>query len=183
MSKRLKGMVLEASLWFGFCALAYISSYRFDEPFSDYRYGAAGWPRAVIIVLVACAIMLLVTSVLTCGRRRGQADFEQEEVPAECEAIQPRTPAEIIKLIGAFFVPLAYLFLMPRMGFYLTTPFLITGYMYLLGERRLIHLLGTGLLIYALCILIFTVLLYVPLPVGNWSGFYEVNNAFLSLIK
>jgi hypothetical protein len=55
--------------------------------------------------------------------------------------------------------------------------------MYLLGERRAIHLVGTTLLIYFLCILIFTVLLYVPLPVGNWPGFYEINNAFLSLIK
>jgi hypothetical protein len=26
-------------------------------------------------------------------------------------------------------------------------------------------------------------LLFVPLPVGNWPGFYEVNSLFVSFIK
>jgi hypothetical protein len=69
------------------------------------------------------------------------------------------------------------------MGFYIITPLLIAGYMMLLGERRLVHLLGTTLFIYALTIGIFLKLLFVPLPVGNWPGFYNINSLFVSLIK
>lgn len=88
-----------------------------------------------------------------------------------------------LKRAATFGVPLAYLFLMPRMGFYVITPLFLIGYMILLGERRFRVLLGTTLLIYGLTILIFTALLFVPLPVGNWPGFYEVNALFVSLFK
>jgi hypothetical protein len=182
MSKYLKGPLLEASLWLVFCVLAYAFTFEFDETLTAYRYGAASWPRAIIIILAACALGQLTAAIAT-HRRNGEAADLKPASPAAVESFFVHGKAAGLKLIGIFLVPLIYLFLLTRTGFYLTTPFLISGYMYLLGERRLIHLVGTTLLIFALNILIFTVLLYVPLPVGNWSGFYEINNAFLSLIK
>jgi hypothetical protein len=179
MSKYLKEMLIESSLWIVFCAMAYAFTFEFDGPSFGYRYGPASWPRMLILVLTVCTLSLLATSAVAY-RRKGKAAELEPTSPAEDEV---HGKMARLKLIGSFLVPLVYIYLLPRTGFYLTTPFLISGYMYLLGERRLIHLVGSTLLIFALCILIFTVLLYVPLPVGNWTGFYEINNAFLSLIK
>jgi hypothetical protein len=72
---------------------------------------------------------------------------------------------------------------MPRAGFYIVTPLFIGGYMALLGERRWVHLVGTTILIYVLSLIVFTRLLYVPLPVGTWPGFYDINSFFVALIK
>ena len=183
MSKYMKMTLLEAFLWLSFCVLAYAGTYRFDDSFSDFRYGAAGWPRGVIILIAVFTLTLLVTSLVSY-RRNGEPTAPGPVSPAlPEEAPAQETIGSISRLLGSFLMPLVYIFLLSRTGFYLTTPVFIAGYMYLLGERRLVHLVGTTLLIFVLCILIFTVLLYVPLPVGNWSGFYEINNAFLSLIK
>lgn len=182
MPKYLKGKLLEFSLWLVFCALAYLFSFGFDESLSVYRYGATSWPRAIIVIIAVCALVQLTKEVIEY-RRSGKADTPQPESAAGGESVFVHGKAATLKLIGIFLVPLVYIFLLTRTGFYLTTPFLISGYMFLMGERRLIHLVGTTLLIFAMSVLIFTILLYVPLPVGNWSGFYEINNAFLSLIK
>lgn len=174
MDRRLKGVLIETALWLTFAGIAYGLSFQFDGSFPDYRYGAAGWPRSFILIFVVCVLGLFATSLaeLRC----------KEEPQKKLEKIATNWKEKLI-LFGNFVIPIGYIFLLPRTGFFLTTPFFIVGYMYMLGERRLVHLLGSAALIYALCLLIFTKLLYMPLPVGNWSGFYDINTALLSIIR
>jgi len=80
-----------------------------------------------------------------------------------------------LKRFATFGVPLLFLLMIPRMGYYVSAPFFITAFMLLLGERRLKHLIVTSLLIYGVTLFVFTKLLFVPLPEGSWPGFYEVN--------
>ena len=85
-----------------------------------------------------------------------------------------------LKLAAAFGLPLLFVFLLPKTGFYLTTPFFLLAYLILLGERRPLVLIGVTLLIYVLINLIFTSLLFVALPTGTWPGFYDFSNWFLA---
>ena len=103
------------------------------------------------------------------------AGAEKSAAPHPLE--QRRSP---IKLVVAFGLPLLFVFLLPRTGFYLTTPFFLLAYLMLLGERRPLVLIGVTLLIYVLINLIFTSLLFVALPTGTWPGFYDFSNWFLA---
>ena len=45
--------------------------------------------------------------------------------------------------IGIFLIPLVYAWLLPRTGFYLTTPFFLIAYLLHVGERRVAVIPGT----------------------------------------
>jgi hypothetical protein len=178
----LRNPVMEGIFWVAFSFVAYLLTYQFDEKLDQYRYGAAGWPR-VLIISMAIFATVQATSKIIKYRRRSRSGW----IEAQASNGSSRRPATGIlislKRIGTFVVPLIYLLLMPRIGFYIITPVFVAGYMILLGERRLAYLIGTTLMIFALTMIIFTKLLFVPLPVGNWPGFYEINSLFLSLVK
>lgn len=178
---KLRSTIFEASIWAVITGVAFGLTYQFNEPLQQYRYGAAGWPRVVILGIALFALIQAIWNLTRSGRKgriMGEVEEQISDLPSEAKGIIVR-----LKHFATFAVPLLYLFLMPRMGFYTLTPLFIGGYMMLLGERRSIHLVGTTLFIYALTIVIFLKLLFVPLPVGNWPGFYDINSLFVSFIK
>jgi hypothetical protein len=169
-------------MWITIACVAFALTYQFDEPLAQYRYGASGWPRTLIISIVIFAVINAAWSVFL-SRGPGAVDAGEAQV-SDSPPVRAAAGISIyLKRLGTFAVPLLYLFLMPRAGFYIMTPLFIAGYMALLGERRWVHLVGTTLLIYALSLIVFVKLLYVPLPVGNWPGFYDINSFFVALIK
>jgi hypothetical protein len=176
-----KDIILETGIWAVIAGVAFALTFQFNEPLQQYRYGAAGWPRVIIYSIVFFALIQAIWSLFQ-SRSKGiiMGEFEEQvsDLPSKARGIIVH-----VKHLATFAVPLLYLFLLPRMGFFILTPFFIAGYMMLLGERRMLHLVGTTILIYALTILIFVELLFVPLPVGNWPGFYDINSFFVSLIK
>jgi hypothetical protein len=179
---QLKSILMEIGTWIAITAVAFGLTFQFNEPLQQYRYGAAGWPRAIIYGIAFFALMQMLWRFFSPERKgviKGMGgDHSAAAPPLEARSIQVH-----LKHAATFAAPLLYLYLMSRMGFYILTPFFIAGYMRLLGEVKLRHLVGTTLFIYALTLLIFLELLFVPLPVGNWPGFYEVSSLFVSMIK
>ncbi len=164
----------------GLAIVAGVLTTSFDEPLVVYQWGAAGWPRALILLIAVVALVQLAARLgwLGAGRARHDPDTEVGE-PGPATAHR----AVNLKRAATFALPLLYLVLLPRAGYYLTTPFFLAAYMLVLGERRARHLIGTTLLLYAIVLLVFTRLFFVPLPVGNWPGFYDFGHWFLSFIQ
>ena len=180
--RKLKPVIFEGLLWITIACVAFALTYQFDKPLMQYRYGAAGWPRALIVAIVLFAlIQALWNTVLSSGKEI--VEHSATQITDAVSEDSARGVSVQLKRLATFGVPVLYLLLMPRTGFYIATPLLIAGYMALLGERRLVNLVGTTLLIYVLSLIIFTKLLFVPLPVGNWPGFYDLSSFFVSLIK
>ena len=174
--------IFEGLIWITIAGVAFALTYQFNEPLAQYRYGASGWPRTLILAIALFALIQACWSIFI-SRGKGAVETAEAQVSESTPTRSAAGFLTYLKRIGAFVVPLLFLFLMPRTGFYIVAPFFIAGYMLLLGERRLVHLVGTTLLIYVLSLVIFTKLLYVPLPVGTWPGFYEINSFFVALIK
>lgn len=174
-------LVLEWAVWFALAAAGYWLTFEFDEPLDVYEFGASGWPRFILVCIVVGATVQLFLG-LQRGRREaaGPAD---DEVPADSEAeTRSRLPVSPT-LIGIFVLPLIYLLLLPRTGFFLTTPFFIAAFLWILQVRRLRLLFGVTATVYGLVLLIFVRLFYVALPVGNWPGFYDVNNWIVVAVR
>jgi len=158
---------LELLIWLGLAGLTFALTFEFAGEAGTYAWGAASWPRAIILLIALFAL-------LQYAARAPQA------------AREPQAPApapEIARSAAALLLPLGYVFLLPRTGFYLTTPVFVLLYLLLLGERRPAALIGVPLGILAAIVLVFTKLFYVALPTGNWPGFYELSNAFVGLIR
>lgn len=170
-------LLVEFGLWLTLAVGAFFLTFDFDQPLDVYRFGAASWPRVLILAL---AVGALVQFALTWYARRLIGVSETQSYWSQ---LKESGFVFVVKLTATFAIPLLYVYLLPRTGFYVTTPFFLAGYMYVMGERRPIHLVGSTLVIYGLSLLIFTRLLFVALPVGNWPGFYDVSNWLLVLIR
>jgi hypothetical protein len=167
-----KRAVYEGLFWLGLVFAGFVLSYQFDKPVPGYRYGATGWARAVLTMIAVFALIQTAWGLLFERERR----FSEDEQPVSAAYSNLLTIIVYkVKRFFPFIVPIGYVFLLPRAGFYVLTPVFVSFYMYLLGERSFIHLLLTMFLVVGGVYLIFTRLLFVPLPVGNWPGCYELN--------
>ena len=160
--------LFELAFWLGLALLAFALSFSFSGEVGTYEWGAASWPRAVILLMAIAAVV----QYLVRRARPGPAIFEEAD-----------EGGSVLPLVGLFLIPLVYAWLLPRTGFYLTTPVFLVIFLLHVGERRWMVILGTTVIISIVVNLIFTKLFYVALPVGNWPGFYDVNNWLLTVIR
>lgn len=159
----------ELLVWLALIGGAYALSFEFDRPVGSYSFGATGWPRAILG-------LILVVATVQFALRLAREKHEPQAGPGFWSQFF-RSGARANITVGlAFGLPVLYAALLPGAGFYFTTPLFLVAYLYLLGERRWRYLLGVALLIYGLMVLIFTTIFYVALPVGNWPVFYDINN-------
>jgi hypothetical protein len=168
----------ELAAWLALAAGAYALSFEFDRPIGGYRFGATAWPRAIISLIAAVAVVQFVLRLLAAMRMPGAAAG-----PSSWSQFLSSGSRAKITLALAFGLPVCYVLLLPRTGFYVTTPAFLLAYLYLLGERRWRYLFGAALAIYALMVLIFTTIFYVALPVGHWPMFYDINNWLLEVYR
>ncbi|MGI9385569.1 MAG: tripartite tricarboxylate transporter TctB family protein [Methyloligellaceae bacterium] len=175
--KQNPGIWVEWAVWVAVALIAYNITYVFDKPVEGYRYGATGWPRAILI-----AIMIGATCQLIFRYFQWEESALPESDAAAASLISRLWPPNW-RLVAIFVLPIVYLWLLARTGFYLTTPFFIVAYLVALGVRSVKVFVSVTLVVYVLLLLIFTRLFYVALPVGSWQGFYDINNAIIVIVR
>ena len=160
--------LFELAFWLGLALLAFALSFSFSDEVGTYEWGAASWPRAVILLMAIAAIV----QYLVRQARPAPVTFNETD-----------EGGSVLSVVGLFLIPLVYAWLLPRTGFYLTTPVFLIVFLLHVGERRWSVILATTVIISFVVNLIFTKLFYVALSVGNWPGFYDINNWLLTVIR
>ena len=84
---------------------------------------------------------------------------------------------------GILALPILFGAFLQDFGFYAMAPFFILGVMYLMGERRYRRMAVIMVGIYAILLLFFLTLLYVGLPTGNISPFYEFGTTMVNILQ
>ncbi len=172
-----QGILWEWAVWMVLALIAYNITFVFDKPIEGYVYGATGWPRAILIAIMFGASLQLIFRFM-----RWEDSEPIETADADTgSGILARLPN--FRTLAVFLLPLVYVWLMPRTGFYLTTPFLIVALMAALDVRGWRPFVIVTAVVYGLIMLIFTRLFYVALPVGNWQPFYDINNAIILVVR
>jgi len=177
-------LCLEWGFWVALAAASYWLTFDFDEPLDIYRFGASGWPRFILVCIVVGATSQLILGLQKERREAaGPANDSATAGEAEGEAEAPTRRPVSPRLFGIFVLPLAYLLLLPRTGFFFTTPFFVLAFLWILQVRRPRILIGVTATVYGLVLLVFVRLFYVALPVGNWPVFYDVNNWIVVAVR
>jgi len=172
-----KGELFEVAIWLIFAVGAFALTYKFDQEIEIYKFGANGWPRVVIILIVLAALGQLFHDI-KARLARGASDEKK------ASAASTRGGAEYALRMGAILVtPFVFAFLLDAVGFYVLAPIFIAVLLYIGGERRWGRIIGISLFIYALAILFFAKLLFVGLPTGNVHPFYDISNWLLIMIR
>ncbi len=87
------------------------------------------------------------------------------------------------QLGGMIALPVLFAAMLQDLGFYALAPLFIMSVMYLMGERRFGRMLVIAAGIYAVLLALFVSLLYVGLPTGNISPFYEFGTGMVNILQ
>lgn len=86
--------------------------------------------------------------------------------------------------VGAIIaLPILFAAFLQDFGFYAMAPVFIIGVMYLMGERRYKRMGVIMLAVFAVLLFLFVSLLYVGLPTGNISPFYEFGTTIVNILQ
>lgn len=172
-----RGELFEVAFWLAFAAAAFALSFKFDQGIEIYKFGATGWPRVVLLLIVLGALGQLLSHIR--ARLAGGAQDGKGPSPAGAAA----EPGYAFRIAAILITPFIFAFLLENVGFYALAPFFVAAFLYIGGERRWGRIVGISLFIYALMILLFAKLLFVGLPVGNWHPFYDFSHWLLVLLQ
>lgn len=170
-----------ATAWLGFAFWAALAlggvalSFGFDTDIPNYRYGPAGWPRTIFALMLLAAAVQLAVSLRQC-RSAGAEATESAAATAAREALAG-LPVSVVAAC------LVYIAILPQAGFFATTPVLVAAVIFGMGQRSPWRILTATGIIYGITILVFVRLLYVPLPLGSWPGFYDFGSWLVSTVR
>ena len=176
MTSLTRGQIFEVVFWIPFAIAAFAMTFTFDRELEIYKFGAAAWPRGVLLLIVLAALGQLFQDIKQ--RRRLESASE-----VDTTGPSNQMSGHALRLGITLLLPVIYASLLDTTGFYFTTPIFIALYLYVNGEHRVRWLVGVTLLIYVLLVFFFAKLLRVGLPVGYAEPFYSFSNWLLVLIQ
>ena len=173
-----KSHLIEGGIWSLIFVVFFSYSFQFNQPIEIYKFGATGWPRVILLLL------LLVTAGNFYHQYRYGSAVQKGRVgiaeTADTEA-DYSNPATLLKVVSVLLTPFVFAYLLKPVGMYSGAPVFIALIIYLFGERRWKWILGITLLIYAILLGLFVVVLNAPLPQGNMSPFYDISGFILKM--
>ena len=164
-------------IWTVLSGYAYVQTTKFDVTLQTYEFGATGWPRVICAAIIIGATAQLAATVGKSMRAGGGGAAALAAGKAEL------TRRAALQRAAFFLLPFVYLYLVPRVGFYLITPVFVVALMWLMEVRRIKSLISVTAVICVLALLIFTRFFYVALPTGRTEPFLSINNAILQFVR
>ncbi len=178
MGSLTRAHLVETAAWLAIFVIFFAFSFEFNQPIEIYKFGATGWPRVVLVMLLLATIGNLVyLKNHGSAVQKGRVGIADDEGPG-ADYSDLRT---LGKVLGVLATPLMFAMLLKPVGFYFATPFFIAAVILLFGERRLKWVLGITVMIYFILLGLFMVVLTSPLPQGNMSPFYDYSAFVLTL--
>ena len=164
--------------WLTLALIFFYVSFQFNQPIEIYKFGATGWPRAILLLTAVVAI----GNFYQAYKRGAVAQKGRVGASEETEPVHYKSFSQYLQTGWLLILPLIYAITLKPVGFYCGTPFFIALIMFAWGERRVSFILYNTLIIYGVLLLLFMVVLNAPLPQGNVSPFYDVS-AFILRTK
>ena len=120
------------------------------------QMGPAFWPRFILVSII------LLSGIVSVGLIRRIA---KEKAWGESLMTMDRGK---VRFFAAICLSVAYLILLPVLGFIAITPVFMIAFMLLLGEKSKGWIIGVSIAMTAVIVVLFTKAMYVPLPRGMW---------------
>jgi hypothetical protein len=120
------------------------------------QMGPAFWPRFILVSII------LLSGIVSVGLIRRIA---KEKAWGESLMTMDRGK---VRFFAAICLSVAYLILLPVLGFIAITPVFMIAFMLLLGEKSKGWIIGVSFGMTAVIVVLFTKAMYVPLPRGVW---------------
>jgi putative tricarboxylic transport membrane protein len=165
-------------------AFLYVLANRIEFVAPGGRIGPDFWPRAILLLAMAtCAYEIVKT--LFFGRHdqevAGVLESIIEEAPADAAEEEPRARSYLHLLLTGVAMTIAYVVLIERLGFFLSTFLYLAGFMWVGRYRRPGIVLASSLLGSLVFMFVFMKIVYVSLPLGQ-EPFSQVSFLLMRLM-
>lgn len=137
------------------------------------RIGPGAWPKLILGLMLITSLWGLVSSFFSAGKVAEHFEHEEDEALAKPPEIYPY---RVWIAVGG---TLAYLLLLPVLGFFVATTIFVFGLMYLGEFRRPLSIALLSLSIALAFMFVFMRVVYVALPLGI-SPFDQVSYALMT---
>ena len=180
MGRLEKSHLIEAAVWFAIVVIFFGYSFEFNQPIEIYEFGATGWPRIVIfMLLIATAGNLYFQYHHGSEAQEGRVGIAESD-DSETDYSDRTT---LVKLLAILLTPFIFAWLLKPVGIYFGAPFFIALIIWLFGERRWKPMLSVMCLLYGILLLLFVNILYVGLPTGNIRPFYDIGTWVVTVLQ
>lgn len=167
----------EAGIWLAIVLVFFGYSFEFNQSIEIYKFGATGWPRVVLALL----LLITIGNFIHCYKHGSSVQQGRVGIADEDEGLQFADLGSLMKVIAMLGTPFLFALSLKPVGFYFGAPFFIALVIFLFGERRWKPILAVTALIYAILLILFMVILNAPLPQGNMSPFYDFSAFILTM--
>ena len=125
--------LIEAAVWFAIVAIFFGYTFEFNQPIEIYKFGATGWPRVVVLLLLLATAGNLyyqyVHGSAVQPGRVGVAESDDSEADYSNRSMH-------LKMVAVLLTPFIFAWLLKPVGIYFGAPFFIAAVIWLFGERR-----------------------------------------------
>ena len=177
--------LMEFIWWLLFVVVAWFFSADFaNENLAGYKWGPASWPRAILLMIVFAAGVQCLQKLLAAkaaARTQSEPALQAQSSQTQSSPAGEQEPSSMARVWLLFAVAMIYVLSMRYVGFYFSSMVFLVACLYIMGERRPLFLCLIPITIFLVINIIFTSLLYVPLPTGTLPGFYDFSNWFIIL--
>ncbi len=151
----------------------YIQADNFEFEQASGRIGPGAWPKLCLVLMLATALWGAVSSALKAGKSDEASEANADEALTQLPELYPW----LVWLAVAATV--AYLFLLPFLGFFIATIIYCCGLMYLGHYRRPLRVAALSVAVALAFMFMFMRVVYVSLPLGV-APFDKVSYALMA---
>lgn len=152
--KYCKGEILISLVVFFGCIYLFYETNKFEGLEVYGKMGPSYWPRFLLFLLMLLSVFIAFTTALQVKRGTASSGF------------QAKFDLPTLRLFTAMALIVFYILGLKIFGFLVLTPFMMIAFMLLLGERNKFWILTISLILPISVIILFTKVMYVPLPRG-----------------
>ena len=176
--------IYEASLWLTFGIAGFILTLDFMGPLPNYELGASFWPQVVLIGIILISTSQIIFQFFFRPTRNYDSEssmVSEDKKNAETRELQIALKLNV-RTVSIFILPLVYVFLMHKFGFFLVTPIFLPLYMLTMGVRSFATIAYVSVGVFASIIFLFVYLAFTPLPQGA-GFFHSLNGQFTGFFQ
>ena len=97
--------MIETGIWLTICIIFFAFSFKFNQPIEIYKFGATGWPRVVLVLLLLATVgNLYYLKTHGSAVQKGRVGIADEDE----SAVEYNNFGAVAKIIGVLGAPFAF---------------------------------------------------------------------------
>src|SRR5690606_20265015 len=154
------------------------------DPNADAPHRSTAWSLGTAFLIAIPVVYVVAPAWYAAGATVSRADMNEFKLVLAGVLVLAYVVAGRRNHFDAILsLPILFAAFLQDFGFYALTPVFVPAVMYLMGERRALPMAAVTAATLAVILVLFVSILYIGLPTGNISPFYEIGTTVVAWLQ